>query len=128
MKPVQPAERSYAAASGIPSSSARIAAVAGNAMSGVTVATRTRSISAGGTPACSRASLHAGSAMSESASSCAAIRRSRMPVRVTIHSSDVSTSVDSSSFVRTRSGTWQPRPLIETGWPFATPIIARPRK
>ena len=48
--------------------------------------------------------------MSVSASSSRAIRRSRMPVRSTIHSSFVSTSVESSSFVSTRSGTWQPEP------------------
>ena len=41
----------------------------------------------------------AGSAMSEIASSVAAMRRSRMPVRSRIHSSEVSTSVASSSFV-----------------------------
>ncbi len=36
------------------------------------------------------------------------------PVRSTIHSSEVSTSFASSSFVTTRSGTWQPSPVIET--------------
>ena len=45
-------------------------------------------------------------------------RRSRIPVRSRIHSSDVSTSAASSSFVTTRSGTWQPRPVIEIGLPF----------
>ena len=79
-------------------------------MSGVTVATISRSIEAGSAPAISSARRAAGRQMSVSASSSAAIRRSRMPVRSTIHSSFVSTIVDSSSFVRTRSGTWQPSP------------------
>ena len=79
-------------------------------MSGVTVATITRSMSFAATPAISSARRHAGSAMSVSASSSRAIRRSRMPVRSMIHSSFVSTSVESSSFVSTRSGTWQPEP------------------
>src|SRR5436190_19358110 len=35
-----------------------------------------------------------------------------MPVRSTIHSSDVSTNSASSPFVRTRSGTCAPRPVI----------------
>jgi hypothetical protein len=104
MKPVQPAERSYAAASGMPSVSARIAAAVGKAMSGVTVAQTRKSISAARTPACSSACRHAGSARSESASSFAAIRRSRIPVRSMIHSFEVSTMPASSSFVRTRSG------------------------
>ena len=52
--------------------------------------------------------------MSESASSSRAIRRSRMPVRTTIHSSEVSTSAESSSFVSTRSGTLAPMPVMDT--------------
>ena len=126
MKPVQPAERSYAAASGIPSWSARSAAVEGNAMSGVTVATINRSTVAGSTPDHSSASRQAGRATSVIASSSAAIRRSRMPVRSMIHSFEVSTSVESSSFVSTRSGTYEPRPVIEIGRPFAVPITTGP--
>ena len=83
-------------------------------MSGVTVATMTRSRSAGSTPAWARAARAAGSAMSESASSSRATRRSRIPVRATIHSSEVSTIRDSSSFVRTYSGAFAPTPVIET--------------
>ena len=129
MKPVQPAERSYAAASTAPSASARIAAVDGNAMSGVTVATMRRSMSLPASPACASASRAAGSARSESASSGAAIRRSRMPVRSTIHSFDVSTNCASSSFVTTRSGTLHPSPVIDTSSPFlAVPIIRRRRR
>src|SRR4029077_618153 len=40
------------------------------------------------------------------------MRRSRMPVRSTIHSSDVSTSFSRSWFVSTRSGTYMPVPVI----------------
>jgi hypothetical protein len=47
----------------------------------------------------------AGKARSVSASSGAAIRRSRIPVRSMIHSSLVSTIVESSSFDSTRCGT-----------------------
>src|ERR1700751_2049741 len=114
MKPVQPAERSYAAASAAPSRSARIAEVDGNIMSGVTVATIRRSMSLPARPDCSRALSIAGNARSESASESAAIRRSWIPVRSTIHSSEVSTSRESSSFVTTRSGTCAPRPVIVT--------------
>ena len=107
----------------MPSSSASSAAVDGNVMSGVTVATMSRSIEPGSTPADSSACRHAGRAMSVIASSCAAMRRSRMPVRSMIHSSVVSTSVESSALVTTRSGTCEPRPVIEMGVPFALPIM-----
>ena len=96
-------------------------------MSGVTVATISRSISEALTPASSSASFAAGRQRSESASSGPAIRRSRMPVRSRIHSSEVSIIVESSSFVTTRSGTRHPRPVIEAATPLAVPIIAPPR-
>jgi hypothetical protein len=89
----------------MPSSSARIAAVQGKAMSGVIVATMIRSMLFGSTPAISTARRAAGRQMSDSASSGAAIRRSRMPVRSRIHSSEVSTTLARSSFVNTWSGT-----------------------
>ena len=73
-------------------------------------------------PACSSALRAAGSEMSDSASSGPATRRSWMPVRATIHSSDVSTIFASSLFVSTRSGTAAPRPVIETWRPVAEPI------
>ena len=76
MKPVQPASRSYAAASGIPSESASSAELVGNIMSGVTVATTIRSIEAASTPAFDIAATAAGAAISVSASSFAAKRRS----------------------------------------------------
>ena len=40
------------------------------------------------------------------------MRRSRIPVRETIHSSDVSTSLARSSFVITRDGAYIPHPVI----------------
>ena len=98
-------------------------------MSGVTVATTIRSMAEASTPACSRAAVAAGSARSESASLGAATRRSRIPVRSRIHSSEVSTIFAISSFVITRSGTCDPMPVIET-WPFdvALPITPAPRR
>ena len=48
-----------------------------------------------------------------------------MPVRDEIHSSLVLTTAASSSFVTTRSGTWQPRPVIEIGRPFVR-LISSP--
>src|SRR6476646_850684 len=121
MNPVQPADRSYAAASVAPSRSARIAEVEGNIMSGVTVATIRRSMSLPARPDCSRALSIAGNARSESASESAAIRRSRIPVRSTSHSSEVASSRESSSFVTTRSGTCAPRPEIVT-WTSLRPV------
>ena len=77
----------------------------GNIMSGVTVATITRSRSFGSTPAWASASRAAGSARSDIAWSSDANRRSLIPVRSVIHSSEVSTSSARSAFVITRSGT-----------------------
>src|SRR5690349_19087880 len=51
-------------------------------------------------------------ARSEVASSAATIRRSEMPVRVTIQSSLVSTIFSRSKLVSTRSGTWAPTPAM----------------
>ena len=61
-------------------------------MSGVTVATMIRSISLGVDAGLLERVRAGGSARSDIASSGAAIRRSRMPVRSMIHSSEVSTS------------------------------------
>ena len=74
-------------------------------MSGVAVATRMRSISAGEIFACSIAFNAAFAAMSLVCSSLAAMRRCLIPVRVVIHSSEVSTMRERSSFVRIFSGT-----------------------
>ena len=91
-------------------------------MSGVTVATTIRSIEAASTPAFAIAAIAAGAAMSVSASSFVAKRRSRMPVRSTIHSSVVSTYCSRSLFVKTCSGTCTPRPVMPMRRPFAEPI------
>ena len=93
-------------------------------MSGVTVATISRSMLFGSAPAISSARRAAGRQMSVSASSSAAIRRSRMPVRSTIHSSFVSTSFDRSSFVSTRSGTWHAEPGDRDRRPVVRPITS----
>jgi hypothetical protein len=95
-----------------------IVAVVGKNMSGVEVATITRSTSAASTPARSSAERAAGRARSLAASSSAAIRRSLIPVRSVIHSSDVSTICSRSAFVRTRSGTCAPIPVMPTGRPL----------
>jgi hypothetical protein len=79
--------------------------VAGKNMSGVTVATIIRSICSAETPAWLMAASAAFVAMSLVASSGAAILRSPIPVRLLIHSSDVSTIFSRSRFVRMRSGT-----------------------
>ncbi len=80
-------------------------AVAGNSMSGVTVATIMASTSSG--PSCFAAISRrtASAPMLAVLSPGAARRRSRMPVRVTIQSSEVSRVRASSALVTTRSGT-----------------------
>ena len=62
------------------------------------------STSAGAMPARSRARRAAAVPMADDVSSAAAMRRSRMPVRVWIHSSLVSTSFSRSAFVSTFAG------------------------
>src|SRR5262245_33445796 len=87
-------------------------AVAGNTMSGVTVATTRRSISAGGTPRRSGALRAARTASSLVGVPGSTTWRCSMPVRVRIHSSDVSTIRSKSAFVMTRSGTYVPRAVM----------------
>ena len=67
-------------------------------------------------------------ARSDIASPSAAMRRSLIPVRAVIHSSDVSTIFASSSFVTTRSGTWQPSPVIEIGRAVRAAVHRPPRR
>ena len=74
-------------------------------MSGEMVATMIKSIWLAVTPAIFIARWAAFAAMSEVNSSFAAMCRSLMPVRVVIHSSDVSTSFSRSALVRIFSGT-----------------------
>ena len=71
-------------------------------------------MSSGCRPATAMARLPATAAIVAVVSSGAAMRRSRMPVRVTIHSSDVSTSRSRSALVRTRSGAYMPQPVMRT--------------
>jgi hypothetical protein len=79
-------------------------AVEGNTMSGVVVAQTMRSMSPGPTPAASMARREACSARSLVISPSAATCRASMPVRETIHSSEVSILDSSSRLVTTRSG------------------------
>ena len=97
-------------------------------MSGVTVATITRSMSLGSTPAISSA-LRAGR-QREIRHRLGVGRDAPLadPVRSRIHSSFVSTSPPARRSSTTRSGTWQPRPVIEIGRPFARLIIRPPRR
>ena len=76
----------------------------GKRWSGVAVGTITMSSSEPSTPAASRMRSEAANARSLAAWSGAAKRRSRMPVRLTIHSSLVSTRPAISSLVTTLSG------------------------
>src|ERR1022692_3535983 len=82
-------------------------------MSGVILATMIRSICAAITPAISIARRAALAARSEVNSFAAAMRRSLMPVRVVIHSSEVSTIFSRSALVRIFSGTYEPTPVME---------------
>ncbi len=70
------------------------------------------STSFGSSFASSRARCDARSARSEVASPSATTRRSRIPVRSTIHWSFVSTSFSRSAFVTTFSGTNEPVPAM----------------
>ena len=79
-------------------------ALAGNVLSGVEVASTTRSIDWASTPAAASAACAALMPMAEVVSPSAAIRRSRIPVRWVIHSSVVSTMRERSELVTTRLG------------------------
>src|ERR1044072_2774515 len=110
--PVQAANMSYAAARVAPSFCCSVHAHEGRMRSGVVVARMMWSTSRASTPAISSARWQAINARSLEACPVDAIRRSRMPVRSTIHSSEVSTSFARSAFVSTRSGTYMPVPVI----------------
>jgi hypothetical protein len=79
-------------------------AVAGNVLLGVDVASTIRSMSAGVSPAFSSAARAAASPSEAVVSSSDAMCRWRMPVRCTIHSSDVSTMPSKSMFRMMRRG------------------------
>src|SRR3972149_1473223 len=112
MNPEQPAARSKAAAPVAPRLFCTMQAVAGIGMSGVTVAQTIRSTPEAGRPADSRARSAARGADCDMYSSSRATRRSRMPVRVVIQSSDVSTILSRSRLVRTLSGSDDPVPRM----------------
>ena len=82
-------------------------------MSPVQVATMIRSMSSGLMPPSSSACSDAFAPMSEVNSSSAAMRRSRMPVRLMIHSSVVSTMCSSSLLLSTRLGRYAPVEMME---------------
>src|SRR3990172_6479119 len=124
MNPVQPAERSNAPEFTAPSPSWIRQAVAGNVYSGVAVATTIKSISCGRTPALSSASLAAANPIEADVSFGLATRRSRMPVRVTIHSSLVSTVRERSALVTTLLGTYLPQPTMWAWRPFLDSAMA----
>src|SRR5688572_22169205 len=84
----------------------------GRMRSGVTVAMKMWSTSWTSRPAASSALRAASVAMSELSTPDSIMRRSRMPVRVTIHSSEVSTIFSRSAFDNTRSGRKLPVPAM----------------
>ena len=104
-KPEQAALMSKPQAFVAPSWSCTRQAVAGKGMSGVTVATMMRSTSAGLTLARSRHSRAARVARALVPVPGSTTWRCRIPVRVRIHSSEVSTTFARSALVITRSGT-----------------------
>jgi hypothetical protein len=88
----------------MPSPSWTATAVAGNVLSGVEVATTIRSIDCASRPASANAARAALMPRCEVNSSSAAMWRWRMPVRCTIHSSEVSIRAASSALVSTFCG------------------------
>src|SRR5262245_39571391 len=85
-------------------------AVAGKVWLGVEVASTMRSMSSACSPAFCRAARAAASPSEAVVSSVAAIWRWRMPVRCTIHSSEVSTTPSKSVFFMMRRGSAEPIP------------------
>ena len=110
MKPLHAAFTSIAAQFK-PSSFATIGAEAGHSRSGVVVARTKKSMSPTSSPASAMAFRPA---MTPSETAEPPIRRSRMPVRSVIHSSEVSSVRESSSLVTMRSGRAMPQPLKRT--------------
>ncbi len=96
-------------------------------MSGVTVATMMRSRSLAPMPRRRRASRAAGTAIALVGVPGATTCRRSMPVRVRIHSSEVSTTFSRSALVSTFSGTKVPRAVMQARLLFigARPSVAR---
>ena len=99
-KPLQTAWISNAGQPAIPSLFCKMQALDGNTMSGVDVATMMRSISPGCKPAACKAFFAASKAKSLHDTSGAAKCRAWMPVRSTIHSSEVSMPVVASRLAK----------------------------
>src|SRR6266581_7885727 len=118
MNPEQAASTSKAAARLAPSFCCTRQEVEGNGMSGVMVAVIIKSICAAVTLAICIALVAACVAKSEVNSSLAASRRSWIPVRDVIHSSEVSTIFSRSALVRILAGTYEPTPEIEQVRPW----------
>src|SRR5215469_16885530 len=106
--PEQAAERSNPQAPFAPILSCTRQAVAGNIMSGVTVATMITSTSLAAMPRFFRQHFAASTARSLVATPLSTRCRSRIPVRSTIHLSFVSTIFSRSAFVSSRGGTYVP--------------------
>ena len=88
-----------------------------------------RSTSVGEICARLKATTEALAPIVEANSSSAAMRRSRMPVRVNIHSSEVSTSFVKSSFVSIFSGRYEAMVLITANdlfMPFLSNVVRDP--
>src|SRR5579875_3616562 len=96
----------------MPSRVATTAAVLGISVSGVHVATITRSMSPAGSPLAASALPAAATAMSATVSSGAASRLLAIPTRLRIHSSLVSTRPARSSLVTTFAGWYSPNARI----------------
>jgi hypothetical protein len=104
VNPAQAVLTSMVAGAGMPSWRATRAAMLGLRSVAVQVATTTRSTASATMPAWRRAAAAASAAIRSRGSSGPAIRRSRMPTRLRIHSSLVSTIVARSWLVSTFAG------------------------
>ena len=104
VKPAQTTLRSIVAGEARPRRAATRAAVLGLRSTAVQVATRTRSMSAAARPAVASAFAAAAAAIASTVSSGAATCRVRMPTRLRIQASSVSTIPARSSLVSTREG------------------------
>ena len=112
MNPLHAAERSKLGTSVAPRASWMKQALAGKGMSGVIVQQIIRSRSLVPTPALSSALRAASMASVTVDSPLVQMWRSLIPVRVVIHSSDVSRIFSKSALVMTLSGTAEPMPVI----------------
>ena len=121
VKPEQAAPRSNPQADVAPILFCSTQAVLGKIVSGVVVPTTMKPMSVGATPACFMAPNAASFARSDVAIPGSTMWRSRMPVRCSIHSFDVSTSFSRSELVSRRGGTNVDSPAIFTGLIMVVP-------